>query len=62
MARNWMITCERNGFRYKIFVNATEDRLHEYVESEIPEAVKYSGATDKDIESARQLGLPIYLY
>ncbi len=57
-----MVTCERNGFRYKVFVNATEERLRKYMESELPEAVNYSGATEKEVEAARLLRLPIYLY
>ena len=62
MKRNWVITCERYGFRYTIFVNATEERLHKYMETELPEARCYSGATDQEIEAARILHLPIYLY
>ena len=62
MKRNWMINCERHGFRYTIFVNATEERLRKYMETELPEAVSYSGATEKEIEAARTLHLPVYLY
>lgn len=62
MKRTWMVTCERNGFVYKVFVNATEDRLHKYMETELPDATKYTGATDAEVEAARLLKLPIYLY
>ena len=62
MNRNWMITCERNGFRYKVFVNTTEEALRDYMATELPEAVSYTGATDAEIEAARMLNLPIYLY
>ena len=62
MKRNWMVTCERHGFRYVIFVNCTEERLRGYMETELPEAVRYVGARDTDVEAARTLGLPIYLY
>ena len=62
MKRNWMIICERHGFKYTIFVNATEERLRKYMETELPEATHYVGARDTDIEAARFLGLPIYLY
>lgn len=62
MKRNWMVTCERYGFTYKVFINATEERLHKYVETELPEAKSYTGATDAEIEAARILHLPIYLY
>ena len=60
--RTWIINCSRYGFKYVIFVNSTEDRLHKYMETELPEATCYSGATDAEIEAARKLGLPIYLY
>lgn len=62
MKRDWMITCERCGFTYKIFVNCTEERLHDYIETELPQAKSYTGATDAEIEAARVLHLPIYLY
>jgi hypothetical protein len=32
------------------------------MDSELPEAVKYTGATDAEIEAARLLQLPVYLY
>ena len=60
--RNWEVICQRNGFKYVIFVNCTEDRLRKYMETEIPEATHYTGARDTEIEAARCLGLPIYLY
>jgi len=60
--RNWIINCQRNGFKYVVFVNATEERLRKYMASELPEAVSYSGARESEVEAARTLGLPIYLY
>ena len=62
MKRNWIITCEKYGFTYKVFVNATEERLNKYMETELPDAKRYSGATDQEVEAARVLHLPIYLY
>lgn len=62
MKCNWMITCERHGFTYKIFVDSTEERLLSYIETELPEAKNYTGATDAEIEAARTLHIPIYLY
>ena len=62
MKRTWIIKCERNGFRYKVFVNATEERLHKYLETELPEAKSYTGATEQEPEAARTLHLPVYLY
>lgn len=62
MKRNWMVTCERHGFRYVVIVNCTEERLGGYMETELPEAISYTGATDSEVEAARVLRLPIYLY
>ena len=62
MKRTWIIKCERNGFRYTVFVNSTEERLHKYLESELPEAKSYTGATEQELEAARILHLPVYLY
>lgn len=60
--RNWKISCQEHGFKFVIFVNATENRLRSYIETEIPSVISYTGATDKEIEAARELQLPIYLY
>lgn len=62
MKMNWIVTCERHGFRYVVLVNSTEERLREYMETELPEAISYTGATDAEVEAARLLRLPIYLY
>lgn len=62
MKMNWIVNCERHGFRYVVLVNATEERLHKYLETELPEATSYSGATDREVEAARALHLPVYLY
>lgn len=60
--RNWMIKCSRNGFSYVVIVNTSEERLQGYMATELPEAVSYTGATDAEVEAARVLHLPIYLY
>ena len=60
--RNWKSTCHDFGFKFVIFVNTTEERLHDYIETEIPAATSYTGATDQEIEAARTLQLPVYLY
>lgn len=62
MKMNWMVTCERHGFRYVVFVNSTEERLRGYMKTELPEAISYTGATEAEVEAARLLRLPIYLY
>lgn len=60
--RVWIITCENRGFTYKILLNTTEERLHDYMKTELPEAKSYSGASDAEVEAARTLRMPIYLY
>ena len=60
--RIWQVTCIDNGFKYKVFIRTTEQKLQEYMETELPYAVNYSGATDKEVEAAKLLGLPIYCY
>lgn len=62
MKMNWIVTCERHGFRYVVLVNSNEDRLRKYMETELPEAISYTAATDAEVEAARMLRLPIYLY
>ena len=60
--RVWIVNCRRRGFTYKIFVETNEDGLRDYMKSEIPEAVSYSGATDSEVAAWKLLGLPVYLY
>lgn len=60
--RVWIVNCSKRGFTYKIFVETNEAGLRSYMESEIPEAYSYSGATEKEVAAWKTLGLPIYLY
>ena len=60
--RVWVITCQKDGFTYKVFLETIEEKLNSYIMTELPGAVSYSGATDKEVEAARTLHLPIYLY
>lgn len=62
MKRIWKIKCIRNGFTYNIFIETTEYKLHDYMETEIPDAISYIGATEKEVVAAKTLGLPIYIY
>lgn len=61
-SRVWKIKCSRNGFSWFIFLRTTEAALHAYVNSELPEAVCISGATEKEVAAARLLHTPIYCY
>ncbi len=62
LTKIWVITCQQNGFTYKIFIDTVEEKLHAYMETELPQAVSYSGATEQEVKAARDLRLPIYLY
>ncbi len=62
MRRNWIYWFIMNGFKMTVIINGTEDEMRAY----LPEINSkgdghYSGATEKEVEAARALGLPIYL-
>lgn len=60
--RVWKIKCARNGFTYCIMIRTTEEKLRGYMETELPEATSYRGATEEEGQAAKVLGLPIYCY
>lgn len=60
--RVWKVKCSRNGFTYCVMVRTTEEKLQGYMETELPEVVSYSGATEGEELAAKVLGLPIYCY
>ena len=60
--RVWKIKCARNGFTYCIMIRTTEEKLRRWMETELPEAVFYSGATEAEELAAKVLGLPVYCY
>lgn len=60
--RVWKIKCSRNGFTYCVMVRTVEDKLKGYMETELPEAISYRGATEAEELAAKVLGLPIYCY
>lgn len=62
MKKVWLVKVSRNGFLVCVFVRATEERLHDFIESELPHAVSYTGASDSELESGLKLGLPVYCY
>jgi hypothetical protein len=43
-------------------VRTTEEKLRGWMETELPEAVSYRGATEAEELAAKVLGLPIYCY
>ena len=60
--RVWKVKCSSNGFTYCVLVRTTEEKLRGYMETELPEAVSYSGATEAEELAAKVLGLPVYCY
>lgn len=60
--RVWKVKCSRNGFTYCVMVRTTEEKLRGYMETELPEAVSYRGATEEEEQAAKVLGLPVYCY
>ena len=60
--RVWSVKCSRNGFTYCVMVRTTEEKLRGWMETELPEAVSYCGATEAEELAAKVLGLPIYCY
>lgn len=60
--RVWLVTVDHRGFTMKVLVDTTEEKLTEYLKTELPSYRNYRGATEEDIESARKLGMSIYLY
>ena len=61
--RVWILTCSLNGFTFKILLRTLETKIFDYMHSELPRAlVSYSGASEKEIEAAAFLKIPIYCY
>lgn len=60
--RVWTVKCSENGFSYVVFVRTTEEKLRDYMKTELPNAVSYCGASEKEISAAKILGLPVYCY
>ena len=60
--RVWILNCKVNGFSFKVFLRTIESKLRDYIETELPSCISYSGATPKEVEAASLLNLPIYCY
>lgn len=61
--RVWHIKVFKDGFKFPLFLETTEDHIREYMESELPNcSYRYSGATDEEIDNAKKLRLAIYMY
>ena len=62
MKRTWMVTYKFNGFQSKLFIEATEENLWRYMESELGSMCAYTGASEAEVKAAKTIGLPIYCY
>lgn len=59
----WKVKALVNGFEVMVMVKATcrDDKLIEYLNTELPGWVSYSGATRKEEEAAVALGMKVYM-
>ena len=68
MKRHWLVGVYVNGFQMKMLVYSTEQEMWAYLNSEIGGGddrhtgnYSYHGATDKEVEMAKMLGIKCYL-
>ena len=62
MKRNWIYKFYQRGFKMVIIIEGTEDEMRAYLPEINPKGNgMYSGATDKEVEHYKSLGMPIYL-
>lgn len=62
MKRNWIYKFSQRGFKMVIIIEGTEDEMRAYIPEIDPDCNgKYSGATNKEVEHYKSLGMPIYL-
>ena len=59
--RYWLIAMKRNGFETKALVYGTEAEMQEYMTSACGYVPAYHGATEKEVEAAKSLGIKAYL-
>lgn len=59
--RYWIVKITYRGFESVCLAYGTENELHDYFSSELGYMPAYSGATDKEVEIARQLKIKAYL-
>lgn len=57
---NWIVKINVNGFKSAVMISGTEQELQAYIETELPCATSYRGATEDELEAAQALGLPVY--
>lgn len=58
--RHWIVKVTRNGFEFKVMLYGTEKELRNYIDTELSDYSGYHGATEKEVEAAKTLGMKIY--
>lgn len=57
----WQIWYQTSGFKYCILVEGTEPEMQEYVTSEFGHVGRYHALSERDIQYAEKLNIPIYI-
>ena len=57
----WQVWYEKNGFKYFILCQGTEQEVREYLESEMGYMGRYSGMTETEVDMTKKLGCKIYI-
>ena len=61
LERVWKVTYSTPGFKYCILVEGTEPEMQTYMNSEMGFVGGYHALTDREIDCAKTLHIPIYL-
>ena len=57
----WRVEYEHKLFKQLILVRGTESEMREYMNSEIGYVGRYSACTDRELDAAKLLRIPIYI-
>lgn len=61
LERVWKVRYSIRGFKYCILVRGTEPEMHDYLESEMGFVGVYRALSDKEIDYAEALDIPVYI-
>ena len=57
----WRVEYEYRGFKQLILVRGTENEMRAYMDSEMGYVGRYSACSDREIDAAKVLKLPVYI-
>ena len=60
--KTYIVTCENHGLQQRVFINCNESRAMECIAMAAPTARWFQEASDSDMQAARLLHLPVYMY